>query len=190
MSGKGSVTHWLQLLQTGDHQAAQPLWERYCRKLEVLVSKKLRGRSFGAQDAEDVALSAFTSFCQALEREQFPQLSDRSDLWRLLIVITARKTAHLLRDQDTQKRGAAIREDVAIEQVVGEEPTPEFAAQAMEEYERLLGRLQREDLKQIAIWKMDGYTNQEIADKLGCAVRTVDRKLRLIRRIWERETEP
>jgi DNA-directed RNA polymerase specialized sigma24 family protein len=72
---------------------------------------------------------------------------------------------------------------------MGHEPSPEFAAQAIEQYERLLASLQREDLQQLAVWKMEGYTIQEIADKMGCAARTVDRKLRLIRHLWEQEVE-
>jgi DNA-directed RNA polymerase specialized sigma24 family protein len=34
---------------------------------------------------------------------------------------------------------------------------------------------------------MEGETVQEIAERLGCAVSTVERRLRLIRRIWEQE---
>ena len=33
MSSSGSVTHWVRLLQAGDHAAAQPLWERYFQQL-------------------------------------------------------------------------------------------------------------------------------------------------------------
>jgi DNA-binding CsgD family transcriptional regulator len=32
---------------------------------------------------------------------------------------------------------------------------------------------------------MEGYTTEEIAAKLDCAPRTVERKLRLIRGVWE-----
>jgi DNA-binding CsgD family transcriptional regulator len=33
---------------------------------------------------------------------------------------------------------------------------------------------------------MEGYTNEEIAARLDCGVRTVERKLKLIRVLWER----
>ena len=68
--------------------------------------------------------------------------------------------------------------------MLGQEPTPEFAAQVAEEFERLLDRLGDADLRTIAVWKMEGYTTEEIAAKLRRAPRTVERKLDLIRRRW------
>jgi len=52
----------------------------------------------------------------------------------------------------------------------------------------LLGRLEPAQ-RQIAQWKLDGYTNAEIAQRLGCGLRTVERRLELIRRIWEQESQ-
>lgn len=75
---------------------------------------------------------------------------------------------------------------MAVEQLVGQEPTPDLAAQVAEEYERLLKQLPGQDLVELAILKMEGYTNDEIAVKWGKAVRTVERKLQLIRRVWEK----
>jgi hypothetical protein len=34
---------------------------------------------------------------------------------------------------------------------------------------------------------MEGYTNDEIAQEQGCSRRTIDRKIVLIRSIWEQE---
>ena len=42
-----------------------------------------------------------------------------------------------------------------------------------------------EPLRQLAVWKMEGYTNQQIADLLGCSLATVERKLALIRATWK-----
>jgi DNA-directed RNA polymerase specialized sigma24 family protein len=196
MTHKGPVTHWVRLLQQGDQDAAQPLWECYCSRLEGLARRMLHGRILGAIDAEDIALDAFESVSRGLQGGRFPQLDDRSNLWKLLVVITARKVSHLLRDQGCQKRGGGKAPVVCLtvdpaqlERVVGRVPTPEFAVQAAEEYHRLLGCLGRKDLEQIAVWKMEGYTNPEIADLAGCAGRTIDRKLRVIRQIWQQESE-
>ena len=90
MAPDGSVTHWVRLLQQGHHEAAQPLWQRYFARLIGLAQKKLGGRSLAVADAEDVALSAFHSLCRGAERGRFPQLQDRDNLWKVLVVITAR----------------------------------------------------------------------------------------------------
>jgi DNA-directed RNA polymerase specialized sigma24 family protein len=189
----GSVTQWLGQLQGGDHVAVQQIWERYFARLVGLARSKLRSAPRRAVDEEDVALSAFDSFCRNAEAGRFPQLADRDSLWRLLVVLTARKAAHLVRDETRQKRGGGRTvlseggdEDGALlEQVLGREPTPELAAEVAEECQRLLDRLGDKELERIAVWRMEGYTVEEVAAKLGYAPRSVKRKLQLIRAAWE-----
>jgi len=196
----GSVTHWLGDLKAGDREAAQPLWDRYFQRLVVLARARLRAMHMGTADAdeEDAALSAFDSFCAGVERGRFPQLSDRDNLWSLLVTITKRKTLDQAQRQRRQKRGGGrLRNEadlagspgggpgMGLEQLVGEEPTPEFAVLVAEEYDNRLEALEDETLRQIAIWKLEGYTNEEIAARLGCALRTVANKLKLIRLKWE-----
>ena len=183
----GSVTNWLQALQVGDPEAAQKLWERYFQRLVSLARSRLRGAPRRAEDEEDVALSAFDSFCRGARQGRFPRLADRNDLWRLLVVITARKACDLRQRAGRPHGPAADPLGDAIEQVVGTEPTPEFAAQVAEEYRRLLDKLGDDELRCIAVWKMEGHTNEEVAAKLGCSPPTVERRLRLIRALWADE---
>jgi DNA-directed RNA polymerase specialized sigma24 family protein len=201
MSSAGSVSHWISLLKAGDHLAAQPLWEGYFQRLVRLARSRLQGSPRRAADEEDVALSAFESFCRRAEQGRFPQLADRDDLWQLLVVLTVRKAIKLREHENRQKRGggrvfdeSALRdtesslESVAgLDNFVGPEPTPAFAAQVAEECERLLALLDSDEQRSLALWKMEGYTNDEIAEKLGCVARTVKRKLYLIRNIWSQE---
>ena len=193
-SEAGSVTAWIGQLQAGDSCAAQQLWERYFRQLVELARKRFQGVLGPVADEEDVALSAFASFCRGAIAGRFPQLSDRTDLWRLLVVLTARKACHLHRDAQRQKRGgkpaSAPGPELELEEIVGREPTPEFAAEVAEEYERRLESLGDAELRSIAVWKMEGHTNAEIAAKLGCVSVTVERRLRLIRRIWQQADRP
>jgi DNA-directed RNA polymerase specialized sigma24 family protein len=190
MASEGSVTGWLGQLQVGEESAVQKLWERYFDQLVRLARKKLQKAPCRMADEEDVALSAFNSFCRQAERGRFPQLQDRHNLWQLLVVLTARKASHLMRDETRQKRGGGqvpvALDAVGFEQIVHSEPTPAFAAEIAEECQRLLGQLGDQDLERIAVWKMEGWTSEEIAEKLSCAPRTVERKLRLIRSIWEK----
>src|SRR5437867_5602457 len=105
MASSRSVSHWIGQLKAGDHDAAQYLWEGYFRRLVGLARAKLHDLPRRAADEEDVALSAFASFCRGVEGGRFPQLLDRHDLWRLLVTITARKALRLARDERSQKRG-------------------------------------------------------------------------------------
>ena len=199
---EGSVTHWLGEFKAGDLTAAQPLWERYFDRLVRLARARLRAahRAVADADEEDAALSAFDSFCRGVACGHFPQLADRDDLWRLLVTITACKAADQARRRGRQKRGGGrvlgeadlvgpvpAGGPAGLDAIVGPEPSPEFAALVADECCRLLDALGDETLRRIAIWKMEGYTNEEIATRLGCAVRTVANKLKLIRMAWERE---
>ena len=202
----GSITHWLGDLKGGDQAAAQPLWERYFGRLVTLARNKLqRQRQPRAEaDEEDAALSAFNSFCVGVAKGRFPQLADREDLWRILVTITARKAFAQAQRQKRLKRGGGRVVDEAVlkggkgadpaslpglDMISGAEPTPEFAAMVAEEYQRLLDSLEDDGLRQVAISRMEGYTCDEIAVQLGCARRTVARRLDLIRKTWLADSE-
>jgi RNA polymerase sigma factor (sigma-70 family) len=180
MSSATSVTTWLGQLKAGDRQAAQKLWERYFEKLVAFARSKLQSTPRRAADEEDVALSAFNKFWRVVQKGGFPKLDDRDDLWRLLVLIAAQKASDL-RDRERAKKRPQTQAAVAdLEQIIGHEPTPEFAIQVAEEYEALLRRLP-EELRIVAIRKMEGYTNAEIAAELGVIKRTIERKLSAIR---------
>jgi DNA-directed RNA polymerase specialized sigma24 family protein len=196
MSFQGSVSHWIGQLKAGEQAAAQQLWERYFNRLVVLARNQLRGKPRGPADEEDIALSALDSFCRGASRGLFPQLVHRDSLWRLLVAMTARKAFDAVRDERRLKRGGeAVRAEAALignylEQALSREPNPSFAAELAEECRRLLDRLDSSELRAIALWKMEGYTDEEIAPKLGCVRRTVQRKVQLIRDIWTQDMEP
>lgn len=190
MRPEGSVSRWLGPLQEGDPAAVQQLWERYFQHLVELARRKLERAPRRAADEEDVALSAFESFCRSARQGRFPQLNDRDSLWRLLVVITARKAAHLRRDEGRRKRGGDRAETPGLEHLLSREPDPEFAACVAEECQRLLHALGDAELQQVALWRMDGYTVAEIAERLGRAPRSVKRKLKMIRDLWEKELLP
>jgi DNA-directed RNA polymerase specialized sigma24 family protein len=195
MPDDGSISLWLPRLKDGDEAAIREIWRAYFTRLVALARAKLRGASRRVADEEDAALSAFDSFCRGAALGRFPQLNNRDDLWRLLVMITARKAADLAQNEARLKRGGGqVRGDSVFvspgtlekqgwEEIAGNEPSPEFAAQTAEECSRLLALLSAE-LRPIAVWKMEGLTNPEIAERLGCALPTVERRLRLIRRTW------
>jgi RNA polymerase sigma factor (sigma-70 family) len=203
MSSVGSVTHWVEQLRAGDQAVVGPLLERYYVRLLGLARKKLQGVRLTADEGEDVALSAFHSFCQGLDRGRFPHLEDRDKLWALLVVITSRKALDLRKKQNSLRNGGGkvVGESVldarfgeepgaaGILQVPGGEPTPEQEAAEAEAVEGLLAMLPNDESRRIAVAKLEGRTNKEIADELSCSEATVERRLKLIRACWKKAGE-
>jgi DNA-directed RNA polymerase specialized sigma24 family protein len=200
----GSITQWLTQLKAGDAEAVQPLWERYFDTLVRLARKKLCAsrRPRSDEDEEDVALSAFHSFCTAAQRGRFPRLDDREDLWRVLVHVTACKSCDRLQRLAAEKRGGgrvALEADLrpppdgagqdrgVLDRIIGSEPSPEFAAELADDFERLLARLSDPVMRRIALMKLACYSHEEIREQLGCSLRSVTLKLELIRRRWEKE---
>jgi RNA polymerase sigma factor (sigma-70 family) len=187
----GSISQWIEGAKCGDADAVQALWERYFAALVGFARRKLQSVPRQVADEEDIALSAFASFSRAVERGRFTQLTDRNDLWRLLMRITARKAVDQIRYHCRQVRGGGnLRGATALELavVIGDEPTPEFAALLADELQRLLDSLADDASRTMAVLKLEGYTNQEIADKQDCSLSTVERQLRMVRKRWERES--
>jgi RNA polymerase sigma factor (sigma-70 family) len=194
MNSDGSVTHWIHEIKSGNPDAAQQLWERYFARLVRLARMELQGSNRRVSDEEDVALSVFNNFCQAAENGRFPNLADRDSLWRLLVKMAANKAVDQRRHQARLRRGggdvrgesALVGPDdasgpQAIAEVVGDTPTPEFSAIMTEQVQRLLSVLGDDQLRELALGKMEGYTNEEMAQRLGCSLRTVERRLKVVR---------
>ncbi|MEN1680523.1 MAG: ECF-type sigma factor [Planctomycetota bacterium] len=185
----GSVSHWIEGLRAGDSAACQELWDRYFSRLVKIADDRLHRMSQEA-DGEDVALSALKSVMVGLGEGRFPHLSDRENLWPLLVTLTARKSIDQVRRQQADRRAAS--RTVSLDELraaLGDEPSPEFAAEFADELERLVLKFDEPVLRLIAQRKLEGFTNEEIAQEASCSKRSVIRKLNRIRQEWE-EDEP
>src|SRR5262245_23565886 len=181
---RGSVSRWLLIMKESDDRAGvdaavRALWERYFDRLVRLARDRLKNASFGTSEVEDVALSAIKSFCIRAADGRFPRLDDRDDLWRILATIASRKVARLFRQPHLSHQ-----DDDLLDRVVGKEPSPEFAVSVAEELTRLLAALPNDGYRKIASKKLEGLTNEEIAESLGCCTKNVEYKLRNIRATW------
>lgn len=200
VASEHSITTWIGKLREGDSVAARLLWERYFARLVTVARERLHGTSRRAADEEDVALSAFHSFCRSVEH--FPRLDNRQDLWQVLVMLTARKAYQERRRQQTRKRGgtheaggprcaeAVSPQDWELDQIIGDEPDPQFTVMLAERLETLSNLLPDETLRLIVRMRLEGYTSAEVATNLGCTERTVERKLVLIRSFWEKSMTP
>lgn len=180
-----TVARWIRGLRDGDAAAADGLWGRYFRRLVDLADARIAPGLQRTYDSEDAALSAFHSMCRGVRAGRFDGLRRGDELWSLLVVITARKIQGRARAERALKRGGgAAAQD--LDALLGAEPTAAFALEVAEEAEHLMGSLDPR-LRPVAELKMEGHSNEEVAAALGCALRTVERRMGLIRRTWAQE---
>ena len=188
-----SITVWIRQLEAGDADAAEQLWKSYFPGMVRSARWRLQGHPSRLADEEDIALSAFKSFCRA--SGNLHQLRDRVSLWPFLLMLVARKVSHLVRHEKRAKRlgrlaAAPDGMDALMNAVPGREPPPDLVHQMTDECRNLFDRLPDDSLRTVASMKLEGYTNGEIAERLGCGHRTVERKLQVIRRLWMGDEPP
>jgi RNA polymerase sigma factor (sigma-70 family) len=181
-----SITRLIRAVQDGSDSAVRPLLEAYFNRLVHLARKRLQNLSgLGGYD-EDVALRSFHSVYQRLRDPARPlDLSGRDDLWRLLATRTISRAIDLIR----RHRSGEVPGDQDVALLLARDPTPEEAAEMADECRRLLDSLPEPELRQIALWKVEGCTNEEIAARLDCVPRTIERKVSRIRLLWKHELE-
>ena len=197
MSDDHSITLWIADLKVqDDDQAQQEIWKRYFQRLIGLARFKLGDAPRRAKDEEDVAVSALNCFFTGVGDGKFPELRDRTNLWPLLAKITARKAINQRRDALRQKRGggqvrgeslfinADDASDLGLANVMADDITPAHLATLEEERNRLFDALPDDVLRTVALKKLEGYQNAEIAAELGVTERTIERKLQRIRNLW------
>ena len=198
MVSDGSVTRMIQLLRSGDATerdlAARLIWRRYFHDLLELARNNLNKRIRRREDEEDVLQSMYKSFCLRQQRGEF-DLAGRDALWSLLVTITLRKARNAAKKQAREKRDVAREQTIsdrdesesphwALEQMDAAGPSPAEATLLNEALERRLEALADPELRQIALWRLEGYTNREIAARLDCTERAVERRMERIRSKW------
>jgi DNA-directed RNA polymerase specialized sigma24 family protein len=188
MSSRGSVTLWIEQLKAGEEAALAKLHKRYWPELVRLARKRLRGAPCRASDDEDVAEAALWSFYRGLRAGRVPQLTNRNDLVALLTHLVACKAANQIKHEvGVQKRDAGRTQGDSVLDRLAEAPGPSPLEQALlnDCYDRYVSALPQ-PLRDIAELHLSGCTHKEIADQIGCVVRTVERKLALISEKWQK----
>lgn len=148
-----------------------------------------------------MAQQAFWGFYQSLRAGRLPRLTNRQQLLALLSHITACQAANQIKHElGVQKRpGASVRGESALdfaashdddrgrglEQVADSGLSPTEQAILDDCYRHYLSDLP-EHLRDFAESYLAGLTYQEIANRLGCTERTVDRKMAIILNRWQR----
>lgn len=192
------ITEWIARLRNGDDRAAEGVYWAYFKKLMELAWSKLGDLPRRAEDEEDAAQSALKSYFRGVAAGRFDGVRDRYDLWHLLAKITARKVVVRQRRFYAQKRprpldeaGLAARGDASgingLDQVIDHDRNPEAVVEFTDELRFRLQQLPDDEFRQLALLKLEGYTNSEIAERLGTYQRKIERRLEITRAIWSGE---
>ncbi len=195
MSHSPNVSHWIDLVKAGDSAAANRIWQHYFDRLVRSVRARLAGQNRAVSDEEDIVLSVFDSFYNAAENGRFPDLSDRDDLWRLLLRMSARKVVDKRRHDQRQRRGGNAKvhslnqtdDDDSVIEAIGNEPSPVMVLMMQESVDEFFSHLGVGQLRELAVAKLEGYSNAELAERFGCSERTIERRLHLIREKCQQE---
>ena len=196
-----TVVGWIQQFRTGDPEAAASLWQRYFERVATAARRKLGDAPRRVSDEEDVASSVLRCLCNGAAEGRFNDVANHDDLWRLLVTITKQKCVDQIRRDSRQKRGGGQTRGESVlayegeggpasfDDFLGEEPTPEYLAQMDEQLQRLLEAVPDQVSRNLIQRRLEGWSNEEIAQNQGISVHAVRRKLRLVRSIWQKEVE-
>lgn len=185
----GSMSLLLRNWSANENRIAERINTDYFPRLRRFAQRVLKGLPGAAAEADDVVQSAMKSLCRYMRHLPESAEKDREDIWRLLAHIAARKAG---RRRQRQTRGLRDGRVVPITDIGGDDAfrldellvdvsVEEFDLSVQEALERV-----DESLRPIVLLTMEGRTQAEISDLLGCSRRTVIRKLDLARRILQR----
>jgi RNA polymerase sigma factor (sigma-70 family) len=175
--------------RAGDQKAAREIVERYVDRLLDLARRRLSQRLARRVDPEDIVQSVFRTFFGRARAGQF-HVEDPDDLCKLLMRITLHKTLrqaafHRAAKRDlNQEAGSGPDDTDHLRDVLDREPTPEAANMFVDELEQMLNQLRPED-RQVIDMRLQGYSNVEIAEKLGISDRKIRRLLERLRGLAE-----
>lgn len=180
-------------------QEAEAIWAEFFPRMLKLAKTKLGGMQLRTFDEEDVALSAMNSFFRGKNDGRFDRLDSRDEMWRLLATITVRKVTAQRRKAMADKRGAGATRGESIffnpanadsSMIAGlgnfsdDRLLPDTTEEILKNCEHLLEKLDDEKLRRTAIMRLEGYSNQEISEELGCSVARTKQRLQRIRELW------
>ena len=184
---------WVRQLADGDEQVTTDYWNLFGSRIRALADNNLTGNLHRRVEPDDIANSACRTFLRRAKAGQFA-LPDSESLWRLMCTITLAKTSAYARYHLAQKRGiqresstqagsGALSRPV-VESLASKTPSPEEIVDFQDQFLHLMNSFDAES-QQIVHLKLEQHTNAHIAEQMGCAERTVRRKIKQVQATLE-----
>ncbi len=188
-----SSTALIDRWRDGDQQAAGDLYRRYVERLSGIVTAQMSQRFRSRLDADDVVQSVCRSFFRRVSEGQF-QFDEDDDVWKLLVTISLNKLRNQIRRhsaakrdaaQETQRRDNSLPDDFHLERLSAT-PSPVEAFIFSETIEKVSERLDEKHALLLQL-RLEGHSQQEIAEQLRTSDRTIRRMLESIRQVLTEE---
>ena len=198
MAAHGSVTGWIERVRFGEDSKLEPLFDRYFQRLQDFAKRRIRSGSRVVTSEDDVALSVLRMLWEGLQRGSFHYVRNRQDLWSFLIRVSLRKIIDNQRRMsrrgqgrmevracDVEARRIGPLRNSVVDRFAFDLNDPAELAHVVELSRTFLDRLDCDEMRSVAILRMQGFTSAEIAREISKSTRTVERKLRIIRQTWD-----
>jgi len=173
--------------RSGDQAAATELYQRYVRRLSLLVGLNLSSGLSPRVGTSDICQSAFKSMFRGLREGRF-QFEDDAEVWKLLVTITLNKIRNRVRFERAPKRDH--RRDRILDDphdfddyrvgCLSRVPDSTEVREFESTLEAALSLMDKDDAQLLRL-RLEGRTQREIAECLGITDRTVRRRLERIR---------
>jgi RNA polymerase sigma-70 factor (ECF subfamily) len=187
------MSNWLSRLQSAEPGYEADVVERYTLRLMALARRQLPERVRRRVDPEDVVQSVYRSFFRRLNDGQF-NFDDSHDIWRLLAAMTYHKANKAVRFHQQQRRDA--RRDTRLTDAsrsgtptpADPAPTADDLATLYDFLEQITARLP-EHHRAILLFRLEGYSIEEIGHRVNRSQGTVLRVLARVRVLAEKLLE-
>ncbi len=184
MTGELIDQNWFQALRHGDERATFEFWDHYYPRLTRVARAMMKTLPRTAYDEEDAAIGTFSIVCEKLREGRYPNLVDHAGVWRLMKKVLHHRVRQRAQYELARKRKLPVWHPSRVEE---SSVADHYRGEECVEYGDLLTRLNDPHLERLVMWKLEGYTNHEIAGKLNRTRRTVQRSLETVRERWLQE---
>jgi RNA polymerase sigma-70 factor (ECF subfamily) len=167
----------LRLFRQGSQSAAARLYERYAHRLRALVHAHSTAAIGTRCDAEDIVQSVFRRFFQRAKEGTY-EVPASDELWNLFLVIAlnrlrAEEAYHRAAKRDVRLTVREPHHGRLLDHLEQPDPAAVYLDLVIREALEHLPELHQ----QVVQLRIEGYEVAEIASKLGCGKRTVERAL-------------
>lgn len=182
----GTVTGWLDRLKSGDESVTEQLWSHYSPGLRSRITPRCKGLKIC--DEEDIVSESFFRLISSFRRDGY-ECTNRTDFWRLLIVIAKNAIGDKWKYESAIRRGGGKTivsiDDNAADASTGWKPSPDDQ-QLLEKFANLATELERPEFMKIIELKQQGLSHGQIAMSLNYSLRTVQYIISDIKSAWKK----